>query len=256
MAAPRDQVPDSGEGSTGNPILDSANAMDTINRPAQSSPLASSTITAADLDTAYPASAVTSSAATTAGPAQTHDETSTAVAAQTQSGTVENVLSAIGGVVATAPLAALEAISHKVPAVVETVKAHAPQLPHGATGSSTGAGSGDSLTHKVSQSGETLVHSAQNLASQATTYAQHGIHQIVEKLPESVSSKLPAQITSIGVGGTTEKEHAATGKEAYDFTTTHTTANFEASGSLQSSKNPSIVEAQSDLAVKAESGDL
>lgn len=116
--------------------------------------------------------------------------------------------------------------------MVETVKAHAPQLPHGATGSSTGAGSGDSLTHKVSQSGETLVHSAQNLASQATTYAQHGIHQIVEKLPESVSSKLPAQITSIGVGGTTEKEHAATGKEAYDFTTTHTTANFEASGKV------------------------
>lgn len=123
----------------------------------------------------------------------------------------------------TAPLAALEAISNKVPDLVNTVKAH---VPHAGVSSGTPA-SGPS-TAKI-PSGETLLEQAQHLASQATQLAQQGVHQLVEKLPEGVTSHLPSQITSIGASPA-EKEHAATGKQAYDFTETHTTGNFEASG--------------------------
>lgn len=128
----------------------------------------------------------------------------------------------------TAPLAALEAISHKVPDVVETVKAHAPHLPQ-TTGTATSSDiKTDDLAHKATATGENLLHSAQNLVSQATNLAQQGVHTVVEKLPESVTSHLPTQITSIGEHK--ELPKAATGEQAFDFTAPHTTANFEASG--------------------------
>lgn len=118
MAAPRLQAPDSGLGSTGNPILDSANAVNTDdiegssltlenNRPSQPSPLKSS-MTAADLDTAYPAGAVsggTSSTTTTTTSDSSsgikQDSTASTSAAQHahENAPVENVLSAIGGAV-------------------------------------------------------------------------------------------------------------------------------------------------------------
>lgn len=122
MASPRIQVPASGEGSTGNPILDSANAVDDSNtggitlegnKPAQSSPLKSSTITAADLDTAYPETAIAGSG--NAAPAASssssishssrgllhHDPSAEVETSQAgQEGTIENVLTAIGGAVA------------------------------------------------------------------------------------------------------------------------------------------------------------
>lgn len=132
--------------------------------------------------------------------------------------------------ISTAPLAALEAISHKIPDVVETVKAHAPHLPQ-TTGTSSSSSSGiktDDLAHKATATGENLLHSAQNLVSQATTIAQQSVHTVVEKLPQSVTSHLPTQITSIGEHK--ELPKAATGEQAYDLTAPHTTANFEASG--------------------------
>lgn len=119
MASPRIQVPASGEASTGNPILDSANAVDdssTVitlegNKPAQSSPLKSSTITAADLDTAYPESAIAgdgnpaaSSSSSTSHSSRGllhHDPSAEVETSQGgQEGTIENVLTAIGGAVA------------------------------------------------------------------------------------------------------------------------------------------------------------
>lgn len=117
MAAPRLQAPDSGLGSTGNPILDSANAVNTDdiegssltlenNRPSQPSPLKSS-LTAADLDTAYPASAVSGGSSSTASTTSDsssgikQDSTVSTSAAQhaQEDAPVENVLSAIGGAV-------------------------------------------------------------------------------------------------------------------------------------------------------------
>lgn len=95
MASPRIQVPSSGQGSTGNPILDSANAVDpesTVpitlegNRPAQSSPLKSSTV-AADLEGQDAASSSSSNAATGDQQQQT----------QGQPAGVESVITAIGG---------------------------------------------------------------------------------------------------------------------------------------------------------------
>jgi hypothetical protein len=116
MASPRFQVPSSGEGSTGNPILDGANAIDEFsvplegNKPAQSSPLKSST-TAADLDTGSRGDALSSAGqgTTTASPFST-SSSAAPVGGQQQERLpqsqpqahpdgVENVLTAIGGAV-------------------------------------------------------------------------------------------------------------------------------------------------------------
>lgn len=103
MAAPRIQAPDSGEGSTGNPILDSANALDVDssatpitlegNRPAQSSPLKSS-MTAADLDSPVSREAPSSAAG---GTLQSTSPSASGEQQHQQAGGVENVIAAIGG---------------------------------------------------------------------------------------------------------------------------------------------------------------
>lgn len=108
MASPRFQVPSSGQGSTGNPIIDGANAIDEFsipldgNKPAQSSPLKSSTI-AADLDTGNRGDALssagqgtTASSSSSAAPVDGQQQLSQP---QSHPDGVENVLSAIGGAV-------------------------------------------------------------------------------------------------------------------------------------------------------------
>lgn len=128
----------------------------------------------------------------------------------------------------TAPLAALEAIGHSVPDLVNTVKAHIPATHISATSPS----STSSIGSGANAGGETYLSQAQHLATQATQYAQQGVHQIIEKLPENVTSHLPEQIKNLGTHSTTtsQMEKAATGEKAYDFTEPHTTGNFEASG--------------------------
>lgn len=115
---------------------------------------------------------------------------------------------------------------------METVKAHVPHLPSSSTTGqgSTSTRSTSDIQAQASQQASSVLASAQKLAQQATEYAQQGVHQIVEKLPESVTSHLPAQITTLGTDQHKPMEHAATGQKAYEFTEPHTTANFEASG--------------------------
>lgn len=127
----------------------------------------------------------------------------------------------------TAPLAALEAIGNKVPDLVNAVKAH---VPHSSSiGTNTSSSSSSTARGGAEGSSETLLSQAQQLANQATQYASSGVHQLIEKLPENISSHLPEQIKNLG-SEPVQLEKAATGEQAFDFTQTHTTANFEASG--------------------------
>lgn len=121
-----------------------------------------------------------------------------------------------------------------MPDLVSAVKAH---VPHSSTvGGGTSSSAGTTTTSGGSNTtGETLLSQAQRLANQASQYAQQGVHQLAEKLPENITSHLPDQIKNVGNGNSNatsgqQLEEAATGEKAYDFTEAHTTGNFEASG--------------------------
>jgi len=267
---------DTGVNAAGNPILEAANPSDTgatsvaldNNRPSQSSPLKDSVVTAADLEGGSDLSRQTSAATLGSNDAN--------AVPQTQN-SVESVLSSVAGAAATAPAAAMEAVSHKLP-------------PMASSSTSTSTTSGQSVQEQAQKVFSAAQETASNLATQATTYAQ----QAVQKLPGSVKDLLPDSITesstatpthqaSMPVASETRETTSApivdsrtdrpagthkalvpepsTGSSSgssaeTDITKTHTTGNFEAAGSLQATQNPSILQAQSDLAAKAESGDL
>ena len=65
----------------------------------------------------------------------------------------------------------------------------------------------------------------------------------------------PASTGSTGPSSDTMKA-GVVGDSKIDITQPHTTGTFQATGNLQSTKNPEIVGAQSNLAARAETGDL
>lgn len=231
-----------------------------FNRPAAPSPLKNS-MTAADLEQA------------------------SAPSSKQDSDSVENVIGSVEGVVKTAPAAAAEVISQTASELAARLQAR--------TGASSGATSDSSSAIQQAQDGASSLASsaqatAQNLASQASAYLQ----QAADKLPTSISSAVSSTLgTTTGppshhhemkvddetrettsapladkegrpegvqkapiASTTTSQNPPPSGSDP--FTQSHTTGNFEASGSLQATSNPEMLTAQSDLAAKAESGDL
>lgn len=101
-----------------------------------------------------------------------------------------------------APLAALEAISAKVPGLVNIAKQQTSTLADNLSKNETIVNTSQASKATIDNATTNVTNTASNLVNQASTY----VHQALDNLPEGITSKLPSQITNlVGAGGNNAK---------------------------------------------------